>query len=599
MNKRTKNWDKIIEGLNVPFYSNLESYIKSWESVKEDKEGNPIDRKWVEYKEQNLKDFMKAPKNQKFLDKQNRFIAFTIHNPMKYFDTFEEVGELLRGWNMVKNHIYSLEVGRSGRSLHLQCYLEFTRGTKTRTILNKLKTPDIHIETRKGSKKQNYEYITKPEAHQHGEEKLVDLQGDWDLEVLLREDKNVSEFVDFLLKAKLLPTKALADKYCVTYRNGNNDNVMSNIGGTYNDRKAAQMNIDSNGKDKNLPNVTFMGESGSGKSVLSKWLINQLGYDFKDHVLKKEANAHTKKLWFTPDAAYKPVAYFSEINYYFPNRTNLLSLLDQESPLEIKSAYIDNTFDLLIMNTTAMTPQFIYGISQPSNAYSEIIRRVEVCESQYFVLPNPLWKKMTKKEFQSLTRNQLVEQYPPKIYKIIQTPEQINIDIKQLRTDSPITIWKESETEIRVDYTYEKTNEVYDEDYKYKPKIVKSTHMATQQYFVEEVDTNYVLNKTKSIMNEKPEGFEWEDTKPMTWTQYEFAQIQVDRKEEWVKLSKAGVITDNYDKYNFDVTMKDPYDLKSKPKILEGRDAKVILTDKVVEEVIEEDIDENLDNMIL
>jgi len=84
------------------------------------------------------------------------------------------------------------------------------------------------------------------------------------------------------------------------------------------------------------------------------------------------------------------VAYFSEVNAYFPNKTNLLSLIDGESKLEVKGKdAINNNFDLVVLNTTNLTPYYIYNLTQHDNtSYTEVARRLSM-GSQYIIQPNP------------------------------------------------------------------------------------------------------------------------------------------------------------------------------------------------------------------
>ena len=107
-------------------------------------------------------------------------------------------------------------------------------------------------------------------------------------------------------------------------------------------------------------------------------------------MFKLEANAHSKKLWFTSQASIQPIAFFSEVNAYFPNKTNLLSLVDGESRLEVKGKdSIKNNFDLIMLNTTNLTPYYIYNLTQhDETSYVEVARRLSN-GSQYVIAPNP------------------------------------------------------------------------------------------------------------------------------------------------------------------------------------------------------------------
>ena len=486
-----KIWNKIIADMKLPECNDIESYKENWITTT-----NKGDAKvWKAREDGALKTYLKDPKNKNFLSKQVRSVIVVIHNPFKYYDSPAEFEGLLNEWKAVDKAIASVEIGKKGETLHLQGYIKFRNATKFKTIISKLKCEDADLRLANGSLAEQYKYVTKIETANKAD-KIVIMKGDWDANILLRQSMNVTDFVDWLITNKKRPTKGLADKYCDEYRKGDNNRVMTKIGTTYNDRRMSEEPM------KRLPAITFSGNSGCGKSLMTKWVISQLGYKFRDHVLKREANAHTKKLWFDPSVAYKPILFLSEINYYFPNKTNLLSLLDNESVLEIKGGYVDNTIELLFMNTTALTPHFIYGITQNATAYTEISRRLELDDSQYFVKPNPLWNNDL---LRSLSPDEIVAQYPPKIYKMVGSPEYVPVRVKELDEDFKIEIEFIDEENLRIKYNTQEHIRKYYGDYDSIGKVVPTgyTNIGYQNYKVVEVTKEEIVAQAKDLIDWK------------------------------------------------------------------------------------------------
>ena len=489
-----QQWNNIIADMKLPKCNDIESYKSNW--ITTDNKGDS--KVWKDREDGATKTFLKAPKNQKFLSKQVRSVIFVIHNPFKYYDSPGELETLLNDWKGVDKSIVSIEIGKKGETLHFQGFIKFRNVTKYKTIISKLQCEDIDLRFPNGSLGSQFKYVTKIEPMNKAD-KIVYMKGDWNEDILSRESLNVTDFVDWLILNKRRPTKALADKYCDEYRKGDNNRVMSKIGTTYNDRRLKNEPL------KRLPTITFSGNSGCGKSLITKWVIDKIGYNFRDHVIKKEANAHTKKLWFTPDIAYKPILFLSEINYYFPNKTNLLSLLDNESQLEIKGSYVDNTLELLFMNTTALTPYFIYGITQNATAYTEISRRLDLDDSQYFVKPNPLW---TNKLLHDMTPGDIVEQYPPKIYKMIEDPGYIKHNVKNLTDEYKIDIEFINEENLRINYSIDDRVRKYYGEYDDIGKMVDTgyTSIAHQYYKVKEVTKEDIVAQAKALIDWKNLG---------------------------------------------------------------------------------------------
>ena len=473
--------------------SNVEEYKTNWVSLP-DKKGNV--RVWKDYDPKELKQFFGNPKNKKFLGSGVRNVCFTIHNPFKYYDSIDDVKEILNTWKAIKRSIISIEIGKKGNSLHLQGYIEFNNVTRMKTILNKLETPDVHTEESRGNVKKNYAYIIKEEPFNHGDKTII-TSGDWNKRVLARENFTSSEFVDWLITNKEMPSKALADIYCKDYRSGDNNRSLERIAIKYNDRMSEIIYGKEDYNIKPLPAITFSGDSGSGKSLLTKYVIGELGYTFRHQVSKREYNGSNNKMWFTPDIAYKPVLFLSEMNYDFPKKANLLSIKDRESLLEIKGGFVENTLDIMFLNSTAMTPFFIFGVTQDATAYKEITRRLLVDDSQYFVFPNKVYCEGKPDKW-------IVENHPPSVYKMVGQPDRPDhmkgeIDLKD---DKGLWIELVDETTIRVHYPYkEMTTKYYGEQDLIGTRVPSGvTSYNYQIYEVEKVTIASIVDKAKELL---------------------------------------------------------------------------------------------------
>ena len=155
--------------------------------------------------------------NLEVLDKiRSRGWIFTI--PRIYNDEVITIKDIVSKLSKYKYFVLQVEKGEETGYMHYQLYLEHTNPIKKSTLVNLF--PFAHMEERKGSMKQAYDYVTKEETRLHGPFEFGDRPS--------FNEKNTSsglraQFIDdvadgmddfnLLMKYPTIYTKRLVDEY--------------------------------------------------------------------------------------------------------------------------------------------------------------------------------------------------------------------------------------------------------------------------------------------------------------------------------------------------------------------------------------------------
>ena len=245
--KNTWNSDLVSNG-----YKTVEEYVELWNESGKDK---------VDFDRSNsgldLMAFLS--KNKKALSKQMKSFVYTIHKPFLYYESIDELLMIIERWKGVDKSMYSIEVGKEGKTLHIQGYIKMKSSTTKAQIIKRFNCVDTHIEVSKGTQLANYTYISKDEGVE-GISKIIRYTGNWNKGRMERRDYNVSDFVDYAIDTKMRLISSNFDKYCAPFRL-NPQATLPKIRDLYAIRSPKPI--------KNKPTFTLTGSSGAGKSMLS------------------------------------------------------------------------------------------------------------------------------------------------------------------------------------------------------------------------------------------------------------------------------------------------------------------------------------------
>lgn len=406
----TNKWNDLL--LNHG-YKTVEEYVELWNDSGDDK----VDL--ANFTKPDVKEFIE--KNKKGLSSQFRSFVFTIHKPYLYYESLDELESMIKSWKGVDKSIFSIEVGKYGRTLHIQGYVKMKTPVKKATIIKKLNNTHIHIERTKGSIKQNYKYITKKE--EGIDNKIIRYTGDWNIGRIERKDLSISEFADYAVDNNLLLTQDNIDKYCIDFRRNPSALTIHKISSLINIRRSKKRISDI----KPIQTLVIFGNSGNGKSLISEWLFDQVNMPLELIFKKAAADKASENDWWSKDNILQNQAFFTEVDITFPKKRYLLSFLDAKDKLAVKgSDAIINNFKHLIINATATSMRYIYNATQNKKSFTEIYRRLL---NGYFIYveANPLWSKVDN--IDSLTNGEMMDLYPPKIY-LLKTKEQSKLGSK-------------------------------------------------------------------------------------------------------------------------------------------------------------------------
>lgn len=472
-NTRYDDWERLFLKHNFKF-----STVEAYETLAE------ISAKDGEYKPTRIKDVKSFVKNNGALNKRSRTWVFTIHNPHLYYASFDELSEIFNNWKAVKDAIWSLEVGKSGKTLHIQGYLRSINSITKKGIINKLNNAEIWLDPARGGKTAQREYIEKQELHQSG--KTFAKKGQWDIEILSRADFNIEEFIDYALENSIPVVSENMYKYCKTYRQNTNSATINKIFNTLAIRSKSH-----EPKGVTKP-VIFTGKSGVGKSALTDYIIRQFNIH-EDFILNKTAKDSGKKDWFSNADLNKKLAFYSEVNYTFPMKPSLLGLIDGK-PLTIVGGTIPNNISMVILNTTNTTIGWIYNTTLTKGSFTEIYRRI-INGSQYYIARNTELEGFSEEKLRSLSSlrgDDFVKRFPPRIYKFI---DDSNVDSESVARDK-------YEDYINADYWSER--ETFDVFSKTSRTMAKRSYLKSDNLFeISEPDGNgtSILSETSEYDN--------------------------------------------------------------------------------------------------
>ena len=400
INKNYRDWEKLFEKMNFSF-----------KTVERYEELNNLSDKDDEYKIKPIKEVKPFIKNNPALKQKVKSWVMTIHNPHLYYKSFKELSNILKGWTTLKTALWSVEVGESGETLHIQAYISFTNKTAKSVIINKLNNAEIWLSPAKGGQLSQKNYIEKLEGDLT--EKMADSKGSWDMNIISRRNYSIEEFADFAVANNIPLIRQNIYKYCEPYRKAPTPTVLTKV-------YTAVDIIRDNGLEKVASKpIIFTGKSGAGKTTITDYLLRR----FKIHndlILMKTAKETGKRDWFKKGDIGKSVAFYSEVNYTFPKKPSLLGLLDR-FPLSISGSSISNNIQLVFLNTTNVSIGWIYNATQTEGGYSEIYRRI-MAGKQYYIKVNAEYEAMTPKEIletEKLIGDEFILKYPPEIYKYI------------------------------------------------------------------------------------------------------------------------------------------------------------------------------------